>query len=123
MEYFLEALQKYMVFLGRSRRKEYWFFVLFNFLISLVLTIVDGMIGTYNPMTGMGFLSGLFGLAMFIPGLSVSVRRLHDTDRSGWWLLIAFLPILGWLILLVFMILDGTPGPNRFGESPKAVAA
>ena len=119
MSWFLMALKKYAEFSGRSRRLEYWFFMLFYMLIAIALVFVDVAMGT---STGYGVLSGiLFGLAMFIPSLAVTVRRLHDTDRSGWWILIGFIPLIGGIVMLVFMVLDST-GPNRFGPSPKEVA-
>lgn len=83
MSWFIEALRKYAVFSGRSRRKEYWYFALFVVLISIVLTIIDGLIGAYARSTGAGLLSGIFSLAILIPSIAVSVRRLHDIDRTG----------------------------------------
>lgn len=123
MNSYLATLKKYAVFDGRAQRKEYWLFVLFNLIVSIVLTIVDRLTGTYSADYGMGALGAVYALAVLLPGIGVSVRRLHDTDRSGWWLLIVFIPILGALVLLVFMILDGTPGTNRFGPNPKEAAA
>ena len=119
MNWYVQALKKYADFSGRARRKEYWLFVLFNIVISCVLTIVDVMIGTYSQAVGIGVLAGIYALAVLIPGIAVSVRRLHDTDRSGWWLLIVLIPIIGPIVLIVFMCIDGTPGTNRFGPSPK----
>ena len=119
MNWYLEVLRKYLVFEGRARRKEYWFFVLFNIIIAMILAIIDGTIGTLNPETGVGMLSGIYSLAVLIPTFAVAIRRLHDTDRSGWWLLIGLVPLLGGLVLLVFFVLDGTPGTNQFGPSPK----
>ena len=119
MNWYLEVLRKYLVFEGRARRKEYWFFVLFNIIIAMILAIIDGTIGTLNPETGVGLLSGIYSLAVLIPTFAVAIRRLHDTDRSGWWLLIGLVPLLGGLVLLVFFVLDGTPGTNQFGPSPK----
>lgn len=124
MNWYLEVLtKKYATFEGRARRKEFWFFVLFNFLALLVLTIVDGVTGTLDEKTGLGLLSGLYLLGVLVPSIAVTVRRLHDTDRSGWWVLIGFIPLVGALVLLVFELLDGTPGANRFGPNPKDVAA
>ena len=122
MNWYLEALKKYAVFGGRARRKEYWFFVLFNFIFAIVLAFIDGMIGTFDPETGYGVLSGIYGLAVLIPGIAVLFRRLHDTDRSGWWWLIVFIPLLGVIVLLVFMVLDGTSGQNQYGPDPKGLA-
>jgi len=83
MNWYLEALRKYAVFSGRARRKEYWFFTLFNVLISIILAFIDNMIGTFSSETGVGLLGGVYSLAVLVPGLAVSVRRLHDTDHSG----------------------------------------
>jgi len=123
MDWYLIVLKKYLVFEGRARRKEYWFFILFNILIGIGLAIIDNMTGTLNAETGTGLLSGIYSLAVLIPTIAVAMRRLHDTDRSGWWLLLAFVPLIGGLVLLVFFVLDGTPGSNRFGPSPKGLAS
>ena len=123
MDWYLIVLKKYLVFEGRARRKEYWFFILFNILIGIGLAIIDNMTGTLNPETGTGLLSGIYSLAVLIPTIAVAIRRLHDTDRSGWWLLLVFVPLIGGLVLLVFFVLDGTPGSNRFGPSPKGLAS
>jgi len=122
MKWFLEALtKKYATFEGRARRKEYWFFVLFYVLAIVALTIVDGLAGTFSEEAEIGLFSGLFVLATFVPSLAVMVRRLHDTDRSGWWVLINFIPLIGAIVLLVFTVLDSQPGANRFGPNPKGV--
>jgi len=122
MNWYLEVLKKYAVFGGRARRKEYWFFALFNMIFALVLAFIDGMVGTFDPETGYGVLSGIYCLAVLIPGIAVTFRRLHDTDRSGWWWLIVFIPLLGVIVLLVFMVIDGTSGQNQFGPDPKGLA-
>ena len=119
MNWYLGVLKKYAVFSGRARRKEYWMFFLFNIIFSIVLTVIDTMTGTVNPMYGLGLLGALYTLAVLIPGIAVGVRRLHDTDRSGLWLLIGFVPLIGVIVLLVFFCLDGTPGENRYGPNPK----
>lgn len=118
MNWYLEVLQKYAVFSGRARRSEYWYFTLFNIIISIVLAVVDAVLGT-GGQTGIGVLGGLYSLAVLIPGIAVAVRRLHDTGRSGWWLLIAFIPLIGALVLLYFMVQDSEMGPNQYGPSPK----
>lgn len=105
MNWYLEVLKKYAVFQGRARRKEYWMFFLFNVIIAFVLGFVSGMLRT--PI-----LSYLYALAVLVPGIAVGVRRMHDTDHSGWWLLVPF-------VNLVFACIEGTPGPNRFGPNPK----
>jgi uncharacterized membrane protein YhaH (DUF805 family) len=122
MNWFLDAIKsKYATFEGRARRKEFWYFVLFYVLALIVLLIVDEITGTMNEEAGIGLLSGIFILATLIPYLAVTVRRLHDTDRSGWWVLINLLPVIGGIVLLVFAVLDSQPGGNRFGPNPKGV--
>jgi uncharacterized membrane protein YhaH (DUF805 family) len=124
LSWYLQALKKYAVFSGRSRRMEYWYFVLFNILVSIVLGAIDGLLlGTRGSYVGAGLLSGIYGLAILIPSLAVSVRRLHDIDRSGWWILIALVPLIGTIVLLVFALLEGTPGANRYGPNPKEATA
>ena len=123
MGWYIEALKKYAVFGGRSRRKEYWYFVLFSVIVSLVLSAIDALLGTFSSSTNVGLLGGIYGLAIIVPSIAVSVRRLHDIDRTGWWILINLVPIVGSIVLLVFYVLDGTPGQNRFGPNPKGVAA
>ena len=113
MYWYLEVLKKYAVFYGRARRTEYWMFVLFNFIIAMAISIVESLLG--SP----GFIGMLYGLAVFIPSLAVSVRRLHDTGRSGLWLLIAFVPLIGFIVLLVFMVQDSEYGQNQYGPNPK----
>jgi uncharacterized membrane protein YhaH (DUF805 family) len=120
MSWYLEVLKKYAVFSGRARRKEYWMFALINFIITLVLIVIDLLIGTFSPQAGFGLLEGLYSLAVLIPGIAVTVRRLHDTDRSGWWILIGLIPLIGGLVLLVFIVLDSEPGANQYGPNPKA---
>ena len=119
MRWYIEALKKYAVFGGRSRRKEYWYFVLFSLIVSLVLSAVDALLGTFGS-SNVGLLGGIYGLAVLIPSIAVSVRRLHDIDRTGWWVLIGLVPVIGTIVLLVFAASDGTPGENRFGPNPKA---
>ena len=123
MSWYLEALKKYAVFSGRSRRMEYWYFVLFNIIVSIVLGVIDGLLGTSGSSAGAGLLSGIYSLAVLIPTLAVTVRRLHDTDRTGWWILIALVPLIGVIVLLVFAALDSTPGSNQYGPNPKEASA
>lgn len=94
-------------------------FFLFNLIISLGLGLIDAITGTLNTETGYGLLSGIYSLAIIIPSFAVGARRLHDTDRSGWWQLLLLIPIIGAIVLLVFFCLDSTPGANRFGANPK----
>ena len=119
MNWYLLALKKCAVFSGRSRRKEYWFFVLFNFLVMIALAFLDASFGLYDLATGLGPLSGIYSLGVFIPSLAVLVRRLHDSDKTGWWFFIVFIPLIGWIVLLVFLLTDSTPGNNRYGADPK----
>jgi uncharacterized membrane protein YhaH (DUF805 family) len=126
MDWMLMPLKRYADFNGRSRRKEYWMFALFTFIVYAVLYALMFMGMDYETgqpgvlgMLAMGLL-GLFALGVLVPSIAVAVRRFHDQDKSGWFVLLAFIPFIGGLILLVFMCLEGTRGPNRFGEDPKA---
>jgi uncharacterized membrane protein YhaH (DUF805 family) len=119
MEWVKEVLRKYATFEGRARRKEFWYFALFCLIAGVGLALIDVTLGTFSPETGFGLLSGIFGLAVLIPNISVTVRRLHDTDRSGWWWWISLIPLIGGIVLVVFMLLDSTPGANRYGPNPK----
>lgn len=123
MSWYLEVLKKYAVFSGRARRAEYWYFVLFNIIVAVVLSLIDTLLGTFNFMQGVGLLSGLYALAVLIPTLAVTVRRLHDIDRTGWWIFINLIPLIGFIVLLVFAVTDGTPGSNRYGPNPKGATA
>jgi len=168
MEWMLLPLKRYAQFSGRARRKEYWMYILFIVIVSIVLSILDRMLGlgggsSITPTSAdsanaasaslgagmhIGVLGGIFTLATFIPTLAVAIRRLHDGDRSGWWVLIGYGPyivgfalmvfgllggqlgllatggmimmigFIGFLVLLVFMCLPGTSGPNKYGPDP-----
>ncbi|MGB5156193.1 MAG: DUF805 domain-containing protein [Desulfobacterales bacterium] len=113
MNWYLEVLKKYAVFNGRAGRKEYWYFVLFNIVFYILFGAIDRFIGSFNTEAGIGLFSSLYSLAVFTPGLAVTVRRLHDTDRSGWWLLIGLIPIIGALVLIVFTAQDSKAGDNK----------
>ncbi len=113
------CLSKYVGFEGRAVRSEYWYWVLFIVIVTVVLNLVTAVLpGALGSIIGV--LSGLFALGTFLPGLAVSVRRLHDVDRSGWFLLIAFIPLIGALVLIYFMVQPGTPGRNRFDGGVQA---
>ena len=112
MNWYLEVLKKYAVFSGRARRKEYWMFFLFNFIIASVLGVVGGLVGSQ-------IIGTLYDVAVLIPSIAVFVRRLHDTGRSGWWWFIALIPIIGWIVLLLYMVEDGNLGQNQYGTNPK----
>ncbi len=114
MNWYLQVLKKYAVFGGRARRKEYWMFILFNLIIAFVLGFIEGIVGI-APESGQSVLVTIYQLAVLIPTIAVGVRRMHDTDRSGWWLLV---PIAN----IVFAVSEGTRGDNRFGSDPKAVS-
>ena len=107
---------KYMDFHGRAARSEYWYFMLGYIIVYLVLSIVGGLISQTVSMA----LVSIFGLAVLLPSFGVSIRRLHDLNRSGWWLLIALIPLIGSLILLYFLVQKGTDGPNQYGADPLA---
>ena len=107
------------MFHGRARRKEYWFFFLFNMLFTAIAVIVDMTMGTFIDDLGVGLLQGVYALAVLIPSIAVTVRRLHDTDKSGWWIFISLVPLIGGIWLLVLLVLDGNSNENRFGGDPK----
>ena len=118
MFWYIQVLKKYADFSGRASRREYWWFVLFTTLASLILAVVDSALGTFNDQAGMGMLGGLYALLVLLPTIGVQVRRLHDVDRSGWWLLIYLVPLVGMIVIFVFACMKGTPGSNRFGLDP-----
>ncbi|AZS49622.1 DUF805 domain-containing protein [Entomomonas moraniae] len=126
MHWYLGVFKKYADFSGRARRMEYWMFNLFNIIILTVLFIlmfafVDGQTQQFTTMSAIfGIILVIYCLGTILPSIAVTVRRLHDTDRSGAWFFINFVPYIGGLVLLIFMCLNGTPGSNRFGEDPLA---
>ncbi|MGL5324217.1 MAG: DUF805 domain-containing protein [Aeromonas sp.] len=115
MNWYISVLKQYAVFSGRARRTEYWMFVLCNVIVMLLLGMVDKLIGGDNEL-----ISSIYSLAVLLPSLAVAARRLHDTDRSAWWLLLGLIPIIGTLVLIYFMVCNGQQGPNRFGDDPTA---
>ena len=109
----------YVNFSGRAVRSEYWYWALFTIVGGLVASIVDTVAFGTGPMNGgVGIFGALFNLAVLLPSIAVSVRRLHDLDKSGWWLLLFFIPLVGAIILIVWFCRRGTPGSNRFGDAP-----
>lgn len=113
------CFQKYAVISGRAPRSELWWFALFTFVVSLILGFVDGLLfGMGRGMAGMQPLGALFSLAVLLPSICVGGRRLHDTGKSAWWLLLGFVPIIGWLVLIWFYIQPGDEGPNEYGPDP-----
>lgn len=140
MNTYLKVLtQHYADFKGRARRRDFWVFTLVNFVLLQLLQLpynmetLSAQVDPFNPWASilpsstLGWVSfvvsGLFSLVVLIPGLAVTVRRLHDTGRSGWWVLLFFLPLIGPLVLLIFALLDSQPGSNRWGVSPKGAEA
>jgi uncharacterized membrane protein YhaH (DUF805 family) len=152
MEWYLMVIRKYATFSGRARRQEYWMFILFNFLIGIVLSIFDSVLGLnydYSEYSSGGMLNSLYNLFIFIPSLSVTVRRLHDVNKSGWLIGIMYIglavcmvmmftllsvssfglavivPILALLAygiyLFVLTVTEGTSGSNKYGEDPKVI--
>ncbi|MCA1829321.1 MAG: DUF805 domain-containing protein [Myxococcales bacterium] len=114
MDWYVEVLKKYADFSGRARRRDYWMFVLINFLIACALGVLGMM------FRGAAVLSWLYSLAVLVPSLAVAVRRMHDIGKSGWWLLIGFIPLIGAIILLVWACTDGERGDNEYGPDPKS---
>ena len=124
------CLRKYVTFSGRAPRSEFWWFVLFVYVAGLVCALIDlslfGETVTMTTDTGASVSSetqiapfvSIFALAMFLPYVSVAVRRLHDIDRTGWWYWLVLVPLIGVIVLIVFFVSKGTVGPNRYGEDP-----
>ena len=122
MNWYISVLKQYAVFSGRARRTEYWMFVLCNVIVMLLLGMVDKLIGGDNELISSIYSLAVLlpSLAVLLPSLAVAARRLHDTDRSAWWLLLGLIPVIGTLVLIYFMVCNGQQGPNRFGDDPKA---
>ena len=121
MNWYLDAWKNYVNFQGRARRKAYWMFVLFNLIALVVLSFIESAIGL-SGQNGYGILTGLYTLAMILPLIALAVRRLHDTGRSGWWILIGLVPLIGPIVLIVFYVTDSQPGTNEYGPNPKESA-
>ena len=115
------GFRNYVGFSGRASRSEFWYWMLFTVLVSIAMTMIDlgilGISSNVNPF------SSIWSLIAFLPSLAIGVRRLHDTDRNGWWWLIAFIPLIGIIVLIVFWCSEGTRGPNRFGPDPLGAPA
>ena len=115
MNWYIEALKNYAVFSGRARRKEYWYFTLFNFIIAFVFGFISAFLG----LDWLMILFYVYYLGILIPSLAVTIRRLHDTDHSGWWIFITFIPLVGTIIFFIFLVKNSTPGENQYGPNPK----
>lgn len=121
MNWYKKVLNQYTDFNGRARRKEFWMFVLFNIIFAIIAMTIDNIFGIANDLTGYGPIYIIYSLAVLIPGLAVSVRRLHDIGKNGWMILIGFIPLIGWIWLIVLFATDGKPGVNMYGPNPKEV--
>lgn len=138
MNWYIKVLKNYAVFTGRARRQEYWFFFLFNFIAFILLMVIDSILWggtetfTFNFDSndsdfhwassfndGWDILSSIYAIGMIIPSIAVTVRRLHDTNHRGWWYLLLFIPVSGWITIFVFTVVDGDSGKNRFGSDPE----
>lgn len=127
MKWYIKVLKNYVTFTGRARRKEFWMFFLFDFLFCIITAILDILLGTSFKQTlygtaveyYYGWIYVVYSLAVFMPGLAVSVRRLHDIGKSGWYLLISLIPIVGAIIVLVWDCKEGDKGDNKYGSDPK----
>lgn len=130
MKYYIHVLKNYARFNGRARRSEYWYFILFNFFVSVIAMIIDNLMGTTITMQGAGEMVALpygyvyiiYAVFMILPSLAVAVRRLHDVNKSGWFLLISLIPIIGAIWLLVLFCTNSDDGPNKYGPNPKGSA-
>lgn len=114
IEWYVDALTKYATFKGRARRKEHWYFLLFSCIVNFGLILIDSALGFFNDKSGLGLFSGMYSIAIFIPTISVAVRRLHDTNHSGWWLWIPIIPF-------IFALFDTDPQHNQYGAPAKRI--
>ena len=124
MKYYFNVLDKYTIFTGRTSRKEYWMFILFNFLISGIAILIDNLIGTtiqtdYGDTLPYGYIYMLYVLALIIPSIAVSVRRLHDVGKSGWFMLLALIPVIGSIWFIVLILSNSNQWDNKYGANPK----
>lgn len=120
MKWYLKVLKQYADFNGRARRTEYWMYLLFNLIFAVIAAVLDNILGLkFTPEIPYGYLYLLYALVTFLPGLAVSVRTLHDVDKSGWFLFISLIPIIGGIWLLVLYATEGTQGRNQYGDDPK----
>lgn len=118
MEYVKLAFSKFADFKSRSRRSEFWYFLLFDIVVTVALFFVESLTGLRTE-DGTGFISSIFGLVMLIPSLSVFVRRMHDIGKSGLWFFLIFVPVIGFIVHIYLLVQDGQPGPNKWGLNPK----
>ncbi len=119
MEWYFTVLRKYAVFSGRARRKEYWIYNLINSIVISILAVSEGFTSRFDTGYGIGMLTSIYILGVMIPSIAVTVRRLHDTGRSGLWYFVGLIPVIGWLAVLIFTLLDSEFGSNEYGDNPK----
>ena len=119
MEWYIKVIKSYSDFNSRARRKEYWMFTLWNIIFTLLASLLDYSFGIVYPLVGYGPLYIAYALFVLVPGIAVTLRRLHDIGKSGWMYLVAFIPIVGWIWLLILLIKEGDQGNNAYGEDPK----
>lgn len=123
MEWYIKVLKQYSDFSGRAGRKEYWMFILFNIIFTIAAVIIDNILGITFAELGYGVFYILYTLAVILPALAVSIRRLHDVGKSGWMILINLIPVIGPIWLLILFIREGEPGDNQYGPNPGGVVA
>jgi len=116
MHWYTDVIRKYAVFNGRAARPEFWWFVLYNLIIAAVINLVAGIIVGRSSGQVVG---DLYSLAVLLPSLGVGIRRLHDTNRTGWWYLLVFIPVIGWIVLIVFLAMASDSGSNNYGSNPQ----
>ncbi len=122
MNWYLAVLRKYADFRGRARRMEYWMYTFFNLIFTIIAVVLDNVLGlTFHEMIPYGYITIIYGLLVFIPGLAVSVRRLHDTGKSGWMILVGLIPLIGFIWLIVLYVTEGQNHDNKWGSNPKGV--
>jgi uncharacterized membrane protein YhaH (DUF805 family) len=120
MEWYLTVLRRYADFSGRSRRKEYWMYTLFNLIFMIIAAVLDNVLGlTFHELLPYGYIYLAYALIVLIPGLAVAVRRMHDIGKSGWMLLVAIIPLVGAIWLLVLLVTEGENRDNKWGANPK----
>lgn len=118
MKWFIEGMKKYATFAGRANRKEYWNFFLIYFLFSIIASVADVAIGKFDASLGFGPISGTFYVATLLPSTAIAVRRLHDTNRTGWWMLLLIVPLVGLIWVVILLARAGDVGPNPYGQAP-----
>jgi uncharacterized membrane protein YhaH (DUF805 family) len=121
MKWYFKVLTQYADFKGRARRMEYWMFILFNTIIALIIMALDNLLGLTVEGLPYGYIYFVYVLFVFIPSLAVAVRRLHDTGKSGWMILVGLIPLIGAIWLLVLLVTDSKPGSNQYGHNPKGI--